>query len=110
MLLNKGRFKDHQLLGRKTIELMTTDHLPLGHGPIERFGFGYGFGVSVLRSLAEKQGIGSIGEYGWGGAACTEEWIDPVEDMVTMVMMQLRPAGPWLKMKDIKQAVYQSLV
>jgi len=92
MLLRNGEFEGTRLLSRKTVELMRQDHLPPGHAAIEPFKFGYGYGVSVVRSLAEKQGISSVGEFGWGGAACTNAWIDPSEDMISMVMLQLKPS------------------
>ena len=92
MLLQNGEMDGHRLLSRKTVDLMRQDHLPPGHPAIEPFKFGYGYGVSVVRSLAEKQGISSVGEFGWGGAACTNAWIDPSEDMISMVMLQLKPS------------------
>ncbi|HJP32031.1 MAG TPA: serine hydrolase domain-containing protein [Candidatus Latescibacteria bacterium] len=110
MLLNGGALDGQQLLSRKTVELMRQDHLPPGHPGIEPFKFGYGLGVSVLRSLGEKQGIGSVGEFGWGGAASTDMWIDPVENMVSLVMMQLRPPRRLGLTKKIKDAMYQALV
>ncbi len=64
----------------------------------------------MLRSLGEKQGIGSVGEFGWGGAASTDMWIDPVENMVSLVMMQLRPPRRLGLTKKIKDAMYQALV
>jgi len=109
MLLGGGEFRGKRLLSRKTVELMRQDHLPPGHGAIEPFKFGYGYGVSVLRSLSERQGIGSVGEFGWGGAACTNAWIDPAEDMISMVMIQLK--GSKLPMIDhrIKVAFTQAI-
>jgi len=110
MLLGEGAFQGRRLLGRKTVELMRQDHLPPGHPAIEPFKFGYGLGVSVLRSLGEKQGMGSVGEYGWGGAASTDMWIDPAEDMVSIVMMQLRPPRFMGHTKKVKDAIYQALI
>jgi CubicO group peptidase (beta-lactamase class C family) len=110
MLLNHGVFNGTQILGRKTVELMRQDHLPPGHPALEPFRFGYGLGVSVLRSLAEKQGIGSVGEFGWGGAAGTNSWIDPQEDMVCLVMMQLLPKAARRLDHRMKQAMYQALI
>jgi len=92
MLLRGGELDGVRLLSPKTVELMRQDHLPPGHPPIEPYRFGYGYGVSVVRSLAEKQGLCSVGEFGWGGAAGTNCWIDPQEDMVSMVMYQLKPS------------------
>jgi len=110
MLLNEGTFEGQHLLSRKTVELMRQDHLPKGHPGIEPFKFGYGLGVSVLRSLGEKQGIGSVGEFGWGGAACTDMWMDPAENMVSIVMMQLKPPRRMGLTKTVKDAMYQALV
>lgn len=89
MLLRGGELDGVRLLSRKTVELMRQDHLPPGQPAIEPFKIGYGYGVSVVRSLAERQNICSVGEFGWGGAAGTNTWIDPAEDMVSMVMFQL---------------------
>jgi len=55
MMLNMGSLNGERILGRKTVELMTVDHLPPGHPPIMPFRFGYGLGVSVLRSLEKKE-------------------------------------------------------
>ena len=93
MLLGGGQWNGQPLLSRKTIELMRQDHLPPGHPGIEPYKFGYGYGVSVVRSLAEKQAIASVGEFGWGGAACTNTWIDPAEDMICMFMTQVKGIG-----------------
>lgn len=109
MLLNDGTFNNARILGRKTVELMRQDHLPQGHGPIMPFRIGYGLGVSVVRSLAEKQGISSVGEINWGGAASTDIWIDPSEKMVTMIMMQLRPNFTQMLTKKVHDAMYQAL-
>lgn len=110
MLLSQGEFEGHRLLGRKTVELMRQDHLPAGHPRIEPFKFGYGLGVSVVRSLGEKQGIASVGEFGWGGMASTDMWIDPEENMVTMIMMQLLQKPGSSLTKRYKDLVYQALV
>ncbi len=110
MLLNGGELHGVRLLGRKTVELMTADHLPAGHPALDVNGRGFGLGVSVLRSFAEAKMLGSPGEYGWGGAASTQEWIDPAEEMVTMIMLQLRPKEKFPLMDEFKQAVYQALI
>lgn len=109
MLLNEGSWNGVRLLSRKTVELMTSDHLPPGHPPIEPYKFGFGLGVSVLRSLGEKQGLGSVGEFGWGGAASTEAWVDPKEDLIAIVMFQVMPAVRSHHAKLFKHAVYQAI-
>jgi CubicO group peptidase (beta-lactamase class C family) len=76
---------------------MTSDHL----GPATRIvsrggvGVGYGFGLGfAVRTSAGIAGVsGPVGEYRWGGAAGTGFWIDPPEQMVTVLMTQGAP-GP----------------
>lgn len=110
MLLGGGELDGVRLLAPRTVELMRQDHLPPGHPPIEPYGIGYGYGVSVLRSLAEKKGLGSVGEFGWGGAAGTNMWIDPHERTVTMVMLQLRSARLGGLDHRIRTALAQAIV
>jgi hypothetical protein len=64
----------------------------------------------VLRSLAEKQGIGSVGEFGEGGAASTDFRVDPREEMVSLVIMQVKLGGFARMTKDVKKAFYQAIV
>jgi len=110
MLLGGGTLDGTRLLSPKTVELMRQDHLPPGHLAIEPFKFGYGYGVSVVRSLTEKQNIGSVGEFGWGGAAGTNAWIDPQENMISMVMFQLKPARMPMIDHRVKVALTQAIV
>jgi len=111
MLLNGGVFKSARILGRKTVELMTCNHLAPELGAIQPFKIGYGLGFSIVNSLAEHQGLGSPGVYGWGGAAGTELWIDPVEKVIGIIMLQVwnMPKDFGL-MKRYKHSVYQALV
>jgi CubicO group peptidase (beta-lactamase class C family) len=90
MLLGNGRLGSTRLLGRKTIELMTSDHLgsiagsadllPPGHG------FGLGFAVRTQPGMAPFPG--SVGSYYWGGAAGTTFWVDPAERLYAVLMIQ----------------------
>jgi CubicO group peptidase (beta-lactamase class C family) len=90
MLLGNGRLGTTRLLGRKTVELMTSDHLgtitgasdllPPGHG------FGLGFAVRTQPGLAPFPG--SVGTYYWGGAAGTTFWVDPAERLYAVLMIQ----------------------
>ena len=90
MLINNGTLNGHRLLGRKTIELMTNDHL----GTIPRtadlvgpgFGFGLGFAVRTAAGMATTPG--SVGQYYWGGAAGTTFWVDPAERLFAVMMIQ----------------------
>ncbi len=90
MLLGNGRLGSTRLLGRKTIELMTADHLgtitgnpdllPPGHG------FGLGFAVRTQPGMAPFPG--SVGSYFWGGAAGTTFLVDPAERLHAVLMIQ----------------------
>jgi CubicO group peptidase (beta-lactamase class C family) len=90
MLLNGGTLGEARVLGRKTIELMTADHLggipaapdllPPGHG------FGLGFAVRLAAGMAPFPG--SVGSYFWGGAAGTTFWVDPAERLTAVLMIQ----------------------
>jgi CubicO group peptidase (beta-lactamase class C family) len=91
MLMGNGRLGQVRLIGRKTLELMTADHLgpeiavasdllPPGHG------FGLGFAVRTRAGLAPFPG--SVGNYWWGGAAGTTFWVDPTERLFAVLMIQ----------------------
>jgi CubicO group peptidase (beta-lactamase class C family) len=90
MLMGNGRLDRTRLLGRKTVELMTSDHLgsitgspdllPPGHG------FGLGFAVRTSPGMAPFPG--SVGSYYWGGAAGTTFWVDPTERLFAVLMVQ----------------------
>jgi CubicO group peptidase (beta-lactamase class C family) len=75
LLLNKGTLEGMRLVSRKTVELMTMNHLPphlLPYGvSTPKNGMGFGLGVSVVMDLAQYGNIGSVGLFGWDGAANT---------------------------------------
>lgn len=114
MLLNGGMHEDNQILGRKSVELMTTDHIPWGNvdiftGP----GYGFGYGVAVRRTLAESHLPGSVGEYTWGGAAGTSFFVDPSEDLVGLFFTHVfgYQFNPNADLNNrFKALVYQSLL
>ena len=90
MLANGGRLDGARLLGRKTVEFMTADHL----GPIPRDndllppGHGFGLGFAVKTALGEHTEPGSVGSYGWSGAAGTAFFVDPQESMFAIILTQ----------------------
>ena len=82
MLLNRGSLDGEQILGRKTVELMTTNHIgdrsvDLVVGP----GYGFGLGYAVRKGLGGAHTPGSAGTFGWGGRAGTWFFVDPVEEL-----------------------------
>lgn len=90
MLANGGTLDGVRLLGRKTVELMTADHLGTITGSPELllpgYGFGLGFAVRTRSGLAATPG--SVGQYYWGGMGGTTFWVDPAEQLVAVLMMQ----------------------
>jgi CubicO group peptidase (beta-lactamase class C family) len=91
MMLNGGELDGARILGRKTVELMTVNHtgdMPLWlPGP----GYGFGLGYSVVKDIGVTGQAGSPGVYGWGGAFCTYFQVDPKEELIGIVMTQVRP-------------------
>lgn len=112
MLLNKGTLGKVHLLGRKTVDLMTMDHLPQSHPNLEigTQSFRFGLGVSVVTDVAHTRCLSSLGDFGWGGAAGTQVWINPEESMIVMIMIQVRAEIPTGIMDIYKRLVYQALV
>jgi len=92
MLLNGGTLDGQRILGPKTIEYMTSDHLgsAVVPGPYYLPGPGYGFGLgfAVRRDAGVSPVNGSPGDYNWGGAGGTAFWVDPKEQMFVVFMMQ----------------------
>jgi CubicO group peptidase (beta-lactamase class C family) len=121
MLLGGGELDGVRILGRKTVELMSINHLP-GDGELRQFalpggygetGFdGVGFGLTMAVGLgqAETQAIGSKGDFYWGGAASTIFWIDPAEDLIVIFMTQLMPSGTFNFRGQLKSIVYPAIV
>ena len=106
MLLNGGEFDGTRLLGRKTVELMTMNHIPEEIGP----GVGFGLGFSVVMDVAKTEELGSVGRYGWGGAAYTHFFIDPKEELIGVFMTQLRKYDGYTTREEYKVSIYQSIV
>ncbi len=92
MLLNRGSFDGGRLLGRKTVEFMTADHLGPSVGPgadyLPGSGYTFGLGFAVRRETGISGLTGSAGDYNWGGAFGTYFWVDPKEEMLVVYMMQ----------------------
>ena len=107
MTLNGGELDGQRILSRKTIELMTTDHL--GGIPF-RDGQGFGLGFFVVTDLGERGILGSEGEYGWGGAYHTTYWVDPTEELVVVYLTQLIPAQGIDDYSKLRSGIYQAIV
>jgi len=105
MMLDGGKLGGTRLLSRKSVELMTQDHL--GRISADQ-SFGLGFGVDGVKSpLAE---LGSSGEYKWGGFFYTAFVIDPKEQMITIFMAQLHPTGGLNLDRLLHTLAYQAII
>ena len=119
MLLGKGEYKGVRLLGSKTVEFMSRNHLPLdkdiaamGQSRFTESGFngvGFGLGFAVVMNATQSGVLCSDGELAWGGMASTYFWIDPEEDITVIFMTQLIPSGCYPVRNQLRAAVYQAL-
>ena len=111
-LLDGGEIDGVRLLSPKTVELMTVNHVGprLAQAWDDRHGMGFGLGFDVVVDLGEYARHGSLGAWGWGGAYHTTYWADPKEDLVALLMTQLRPAGDSDIQRTFRALVYQSIV
>ncbi len=117
MMLGGGTLDGVRLLGRKTVELMTMNHLggDMAAMGTPRFsesnyeGIGFGLGFSIMLDPARAQIIGSPGEYAWGGAASTAFWCDPKEDMAVVLLTQLLPSSTYPIRKELRVLAYQAI-
>lgn len=107
MILNGGELDGKRILSRKTVELMTADHLA---GIAFREGQGFGLGFSVVKDVGARGMPGSIGEYGWGGAYHSVYWVDPKEQLVVVYFTQLIPARNLDDHDKLRALVYQAIV
>ncbi len=120
MLVNGGELDGVRILGRKTIELMTCNHLPndddLTRWALGSFsetaneGYGFGLGFSINFGPGRTATIGSKGEYAWGGAASTIFWVDPAEELVVILMTQFMPSATFNFRGQLKTLVYPAIV
>ena len=108
MILNEGKYGDLQILSRKSIEIMTKDNLNEGVFPYA--GMGHGLGVQVVNNRAKLSVLGSNGELIGGGAYRSEYWVDPQEDLIGIILVQIREPQYLLRFHDtIKTLIYQAL-
>jgi len=115
LLLNRGELDGVRLLGPRTVELMTMNHLPLAVLPMvmgaeQMPGLGFGLGFSVMMDLALSGLMGSVGLCGWSGWAKTHFWVDPQEQIIGIIMPQHIYTGTHPVIVDFRTLVYQALV
>jgi CubicO group peptidase (beta-lactamase class C family) len=109
-----------RLIGRKTLELMTANHLPDGKSlpQLSRSAFseaaydGVGFGLGFATTTAAHRTMvaGNNGDYFWGGAASTFFWVDPAEEMAVLFLTQLIPSSTWPVRRQLRSMVYAAVI
>ena len=119
MLLNGGELGGARIVARKTIELMTANHLPGGADLTEmsrslfseavNAGQGFGLGFAVNLDPARTMLPGTKGEYYWGGMFSTAFFIDPVERLHMVFMAQLMPSSTYPIRRQLKTLIYSAL-
>lgn len=120
LLRRGGELDGVRLLGTRTLDYMTENHLP-GGADLTAFGrplfaetafdgVGFGLGFSVVIDPVATKTLCSPGEFAWGGAASTAFWVDPVEDLTAVLFTQLLPSSTHPLRTELKQLVYQALV
>jgi CubicO group peptidase (beta-lactamase class C family) len=107
-LANGGVWQGKRIIGAKTLEFMTADHV--GNRPGRPDGFGFGLGVEVRTKIGEAALMGSVGEYGWSGAAGTEFWIDPKEQLVGLYMVQANAEDTRFLRRQFRSMVGAALI
>ena len=120
MLLGGGELEGVRLLGPRTVAYMAANHLPGGQdldavgrplfAETTFEGVGFGLGFSVVQDPLAGKSPASRGEFGWGGAASTAFWVDPVERMCVLFFTQLLPSSTHPIRPQLHQLVHQALV
>jgi CubicO group peptidase (beta-lactamase class C family) len=116
MLLNRGELDGVQVLSRKSVEFMTSDHLgpEVDMGKLNDYpnirGYGFGLGVAVRRSAGRGGMPGSAGEFHWAGSTGTYFWVDPSEELVTVFMAHAPGAIRYYHRQLLHALVHQAVV
>jgi CubicO group peptidase (beta-lactamase class C family) len=119
MILGKGRLDGHRYLSRKTIDLMTANHLPGGvdlpalsrsmFSEASYEGVGFGLGFADVQQPHKTLIPGSAGDLSWGGMASTFFWIDPAEQLIGLFMTQLIPSSTYPVRREVRTLAYAAL-
>lgn len=119
MLLGGGSLEGVRIVGRKSLALMTSNHLP-GNADLTQLsrsmfseaiysGQGFGLGFAVNLDPARAMTPGSAGEFYWGGIFSTYFFVDPVERVSAVFMTQLMPSSSYPVRRQIKTMIYAAL-
>ena len=118
MLANGGELDGARILGPRTLQFMTRNHLPGGQdlatmaqngGETNREGQGFGLGFAVLLDPTVAQIIGTPGEFYWGGAASTAFFVNPAEELIMIFLTQLRPSSTYPIRRELRATIYSAI-
>lgn len=119
MLLGGGTLDGARILSRKSVALMTMNHLPGGadlasmsrsmFSEATNAGVGFGLGFAVTTDVAPTLVPGSVGEFYWGGLFSTAFFIDPVERIIMIFMTQMSPSNTYPVRRELKTLIYSAL-
>jgi CubicO group peptidase (beta-lactamase class C family) len=116
MLLNRGELGETRVLGRKTVQYMTSDQLgpnirnQVGKTDPTRADYGFGLGLAVRTAPGVARTMGSVGDFSWPGASGTNWWADPQEELAVVFMAHSPGTIRWHYRQAIHALVYQALV
>lgn len=119
MLLGQGKLGDIRIISRKTLAMMTANHL-IGGGDLTQHsvgvfaeddsaGAGFGLGFAVTIDAPRTGGLASNGDYYWGGMFSTGFFVDPVENLSMVFMTQLMPSSTYAVRREIKTMIHAAL-
>ncbi len=109
MLASGGTLNDKRLLSRKSVQLMTSDHLREIESPWGA-GAGFGLGFFVNKDVGHLGQVGSLGSFGWGGAYHSQYWVDPAEELVVVYLTQVLPATGLDDHAKLQVLIYAAIV
>jgi CubicO group peptidase (beta-lactamase class C family) len=115
MLLNRGELDGVRILGRKTVDFMTADHLraDVDESRLRAYpnlnGYGFGLGVAVRRVPGVSGVVSSVGQYHWAGSTGTYFWVDPAEELVAVFMAHAPGPIRYYHRQLMHALVYQAL-
>lgn len=118
MIRRRGMVDGHRILGSRTVDFITSNHMPgdlasMGQPVFSEVSFegvGFGLGGWVMLEPTKAQMMGSPGDFGWGGMASTVFWVDPIEDLVVIFATQLMPSSYYPIRKELRALVYQAMI
>ncbi len=106
MLLNGGKYNGKQILGRRTVELMTSPQLDFIKDGADNFGLGF----SITSEKSSHLHGRNKGSFNWGGYYGTTYWADPKENMICLIMTQHTPNSHGDYSRKVENIIYSSLL